>query len=173
MKLSGFSRRLDYAHCRRTPEGLTYCRGSARDVDLPATLNAYALQPAIPSAGGTATTASPHRPYRQYGNVNPSAIGFSIRMSLRTRLTLIRLALIRKPWSFGGRVSRPPYRYLCLHLLFQKLQRALRRAFKAAGMLPYHHPAQGGESTASVTRLMPDHYPRTTARLVSCYALFK
>ena len=131
LKLSGFSRRQDYVRCRRTPEGLAYCRGSARDVDLPAPLNTYALQPAIPSAGGTATTASPHRPYRQYGNVNPSAIGFSLRMSLRTRLTLIRLALIRKPWSFGEGVSRPLYRYLYLHLLFQTLQRGSRPAFDA------------------------------------------
>ena len=42
---------------------------------------------------------------------------------LRSRLTLIRLALIRNPWSFGGRGSRPPYRYLYLHLLFRDLQR--------------------------------------------------
>ena len=51
-----------------------------------------------------------------------SAIGISVRMSLRSRLTLIRLALIRKPWSFGEGVSRPLYRYLYLHLLFQTLQ---------------------------------------------------
>ena len=29
------------------------------------------------------------------------------------------------------------------------------------------------KSIASVVCLMPDYYPRTTARLVSCYALFK
>src|SRR5690606_11257847 len=29
------------------------------------------------------------------------------------------------------------------------------------------------KSTASVLYLMPDYYPRTVARLVSCYALFK
>ena len=51
-----------------------------------------------------------------------SAIGIAIRLSLRSRLTLIRLALIRKPWSFGEGVSRPLYRYLYLHLLFQTLQ---------------------------------------------------
>ena len=51
-----------------------------------------------------------------------SAIGLAVRLSLRARLTLIRLALIRKPWSSGGRVSRPPYRYSYLHLLFRTLQ---------------------------------------------------
>ena len=71
------------------------------------------------------------------GMLTRSAIGISVRMSLRSRLTLIRLALIRKPWSYGGRVSRPPCRYLCLHLLFQQLQHASRRAFSADGMLPY------------------------------------
>ena len=60
-----------------------------------------------------------------------SAIGVAARLSLRSRLTLIRLALIRKPWSFGEGVSRPLYRYLYLHLLFQTLQRGSRLAFDA------------------------------------------
>ena len=30
-----------------------------------------------------------------------------------------------------------------------------------------------GPSGASVVRLTPDYYPRTAARLVSCYALFE
>ena len=55
--------------------------------------------------------------------------GYASRLSLRTRLTLIRLALIRNPWSFGGRVSRPPYRYLYLHLLFRCLQQGSRLTF--------------------------------------------
>ena len=99
----------------------------------------------------------------------PSATSF--RMRLRPRLTLIRLALIRKPWSFGGRVSHPPYRYLCLHLLFRSVHRTSRYGFTPTGMLPYLTPV--GVTIASVTRLMPVHYPRPAARLVSCYALFK
>ena len=55
-------------------------------------------------------------------NINQLSIELRFRLALRTRLTLIRLALIRKPWSFGVRVSRPHYRYLCLHLLFPALQ---------------------------------------------------
>ena len=66
-----------------------------------------------------------------------SAIGIAIRLSLRSRLTLIRLALIRKPWSYGEGVSRPLCRYLCLHLLFQTLQHASGHTFSASGMLPY------------------------------------
>ena len=38
------------------------------------------------------------------------------------------------------------------------------------GMLPYQLLYN---STASVVRLMPVYYPYPTARLVSCYALFK
>ncbi len=58
-------------------------------------------------------------------NINQLSIELRFRLALRTRLTLIRLALIRKPWSFGVRVSRPHYRYSCLHLLFPTLQRPL------------------------------------------------
>ena len=65
----------------------------------------------------------------------PSTSPFGLRV--RSRLTLIRLALIRKPWSFGGQVSRLPYRYLCLHLLFQKVHGNSRIRFAPAGMLPY------------------------------------
>ena len=56
------------------------------------------------------------------GILTGSAIGLAVRLSLRTRLTLIRLALIRKPESCGEGVSHPLYRYLYLHLLFQTLQ---------------------------------------------------
>ena len=106
------------------------------------------------------------------GMLTASSIAVASRLRLRARLTLIRLALIRKPWSYGGRVSRPPYRYLCLHLLFQKLQHASRHAFSAAGMLPYRSCLKH-DPTASVPGLMPDYYPRATARPVSCYALFE
>ena len=74
------------------------------------------------------------------GMLTVSAIGLALRLSLRSRLNLIRLALIRKPWSFGEGVSRPLYRYLYLHLLFQTLQNASRRTFDADwnAPLPIH-----------------------------------
>ena len=68
-----------------------------------------------------------------------SSIGFAVRLILRPRLTLIRLALIRKPQSFGEEVSRFLYRYLYLHLLFHALQPGSSPTFDAHGMLPYHH----------------------------------
>ena len=75
--------------------------------------------------------------YTSTGILTCSSIGLAIRLNLRPRLTLIRLALIRNPWSFGEEVSRLLYRYLYLHLLFQKLQNTSRYFFDVAGMLPY------------------------------------
>ena len=71
------------------------------------------------------------------GILTGSAIGLAVRLSLRTRLTLIRLALIRKPESCGEGVSHPLYRYLYLHLLFQRVQHESPHTFSLAGMLPY------------------------------------
>ncbi len=106
------------------------------------------------------------------GMLTVSSIGVASRRGLRARLTLIRLALIRKPWSYGEGGSRPPCRNLCLHLLFRSLQRGSSRAFNGAGMLPYQPRLKRG-STTSVPDFMPDYYPRATARPVSCYALFE
>ena len=76
-QLSGFSRESDYLHYCWFPKEPAYFQVSARDVDLPASLNAYALQPAIPSAGGSVTAPSPRRPSWKSRNIN--------RVSHRTR----------------------------------------------------------------------------------------
>ena len=55
---SGFSRELAYARCRLT-QAFGVLSGSALAVDLPAAIDAYTLQPAIPSAGGAVTSPSP------------------------------------------------------------------------------------------------------------------
>ena len=86
------------------------------------------------------------------GILTCSSIGRAVRLCLRSRLTLIRLALIRKPWSFGGRVSRPPYRYSYLHLLFHALQQGSSLIFDAAWNAPL--PSIAG-STASARDLCP------------------
>jgi hypothetical protein len=88
------------------------------------------------------------------GNINPLDIGFAVRLRLSARLTLIRLALIRKPCPFGGQVSRLPYRYSCLHLLFRRLHRASKRGFGAAGMLPYRYYIPCGFGSALDARLL-------------------
>ena len=66
----------------------------------------------------------------------PSASPPLQRVRLRTRLTLIRLALIRNPWTSGVRVSHPHCRYLCLHLLFHTLQQTSRFTFNVEWNAP-------------------------------------
>ena len=105
------------------------------------------------------------------GILNRFAIAFAFQLRLRSRLTLIRLALIRNPWVFGGRVSHPSYRYSCLQFLFQKLHHASQRDFYAAGMLPYHSITSDRIHRFG-NQLMPANYRRRIARPVSYYALF-
>ena len=134
--LRGFSWELDYHRCP-IARGRSVLSASPSRADLPAqnittAFNGHCREPAgvsllrLPVAAGTSN-----------GILTVSSIGLGSRLILRSRLTLIRLALIRKPWSFGEGVSRPLYRYLYLHLLFQRLQHASLHTFVAAGMLPY------------------------------------
>jgi hypothetical protein len=44
-----------------------------------------------------------------YGNINPLAIGYAFRPRLRSRLTLSRRTLLRKPRTIGGRDSHPSF----------------------------------------------------------------
>ena len=104
------------------------------------------------------------------GILTVSSIGLAVRLILRTRLTQGRLTLPWKPWSFGEGASHPLYRYLYLHLLFQTLQSTSRYAFDADWNAPLPIIA---DPTASAPDLIPDYYPRTVPRLVSCYALFE
>ena len=52
------------------------------------------------------------------GNINPVPIDYAFRPRLRGRLTLLRLALSRNPWTFGEGVSHPVCRYSCQHSRF-------------------------------------------------------
>ena len=109
-------------------------------------------------------------PQSSTGILTGSSIGIALRLSLRSRLTLIRLALIRNPWSFGEEVFHLLYRYSYLHLLFHTLQQRSPLIFNADnGMLPYRSFRSHGFGK----QLMPDYYPCPTPRPVSCYALFK
>ena len=167
---SGFSRQSAYPHCHRFPKELVYCqvrlfpwiclRKSASTL-----FNRLFRQPAAVSL------LRPHVTLKgSNGILTVSAIGLAVRLNLRTRLTLIRLALIRKPWSFGEGGSHPLYRYLYLHLLFHTLQNGSRHAFNAEWNAPLPIIA---DSIASADNFIPDYYPRPIPRLVSCYALFK
>ena len=119
------------------PEGLPYYRLSAVIPDLPGKTIPTAFNALFRQCAAVSRLRHRIAATKSTGILTrcPSTSPFGSRV--RSRLTLIRLALIRKPWSFGGRVSRPPYRYLCLHLLFQKVHHSSRHSFAPAGMLPY------------------------------------
>ena len=63
--------------------------------------------------------------HRWCRNINLLSITYAFRPRLRDRLTLGKLTLPRKPWTFGECVSHPFSRYSCLHNLFQNLQQSL------------------------------------------------
>ena len=127
------------------------------------------------SVGGrrfrSSVPASQPRRVRECSPVAHRAAPPSQRRALRSRLTLIRLALIRNPWSSGARVSHPRCRYSCLHLPFRTLHEASRPRFQAVRNAPLPTPTRRPLSSAA--RFMPVHYPHPPARLVSCYALFE
>ena len=157
LKLRGFSREHGYRRCRLAQGlGVLSRLGSARGFacaprHLPR-FNGLFRQPA-----GVSLLRHPFAVTAGSGMFTASSIAVASRLRLRSRLTLIRLALIRKPWSYGGKVSRLPYRYLCLHLLFNALQHASRHTFNAHRMLPYQ----------SCTGMIPRLRYRAYARLLS------
>ena len=106
-----------------------------------------------------------------YRTINLFSITYAFRPRLRDRLTLSRLTLPRKPWTFGVPVSHRHYRYSCQHGLFCPVQPSLRSTFDPGRMLPYHPSCD--ESAASVMRLAPLNFRRRPTRPVSCYAFFK
>ena len=95
--LSGFSREQDYACYHRAPKGLAYCQGRiciriCLYTSTPTPFNRLFRQPAMLSL-------LRHRIalYGSNGILTVSAIGCAVRLLLRTRLTLGRLTLPRKP----------------------------------------------------------------------------
>ena len=135
----------------------------------------YTLQPTVPSVGGSVTPRSLLPPSRRLRILDRMSIGYPSRVPLRSRLTLIRLALIRNPWAGGARVL-PRVVVTHAYIFFSGRSRippGIPSTLSA--MLPYH--CTRVQSLASVQVFMPVHHPRVTARLVSrlvsCYALFK
>ena len=165
---SGFSWESDYPRCLLARR-LAVLSSSAQRPDLPGLRIPTLFNGLFRQSAAVSLLRPRFTPGDSNGIFTVSSIGSASRLPLRSRLTLIRLALIRNPWSFGGRVSRPPYRYSYLHLLFHALQQRSSSIFNAHGMLPYHPSRIHGFGTG----FMPDYYPRRIARLVSCYALFK
>ena len=173
IKFSGFSREPDYLHYRLAARARrTLPFQHPRRICLPRIylrgLTHYSV-----SARECHFSVSTITPMVSNGMLTVSSIGCALRLFLRSRLTLIRLALIRNPWSCGGEVSRLPCRYLYLHLLFRCLQSGSRLTFCGSRNAPLPISAIMRRFHVFGTGLMPDYYPCGITRLVSCYALFK
>ena len=131
----------------------------------------YVLQRAIPSARGCVTSRSHTLLHHECRNINRLAIGFASRLLLRSRLTLIRLTLFRKPGVFGVNISIfivVTYAYI---FFSNRSSNPHESPSTLVGMLPYHAPCDASLASAAV--LMPGHHPCNSARPVSCYALFE
>ena len=111
------------------PEGAPYYPVSAHRVDLPAQRLPTRFNVLFRQHADVSLLRRHFTLHTGNGIFTVCPSGIALRLPLRSRLTLIRLALIRNPWSLGGRVSRPPYRYLYLHLLFHYLQQSSRFTF--------------------------------------------
>ena len=121
---SGFSWESDYPRCLLARR-LAVLSSSARRPDLPGLRIPTLFNGLFRQSAAVSLLRPRFTPGDSNGIFTVSSIGSASRLPLRSRLTLIRLALIRKPWSFGVEVSRLHYRYLYLHLLFQMLQHEL------------------------------------------------
>jgi hypothetical protein len=128
------------------------------------------------------------------GNINPVPIDYAFRPRLRGRLTLLRLALSRNPWTFGEGVSHSLYRYSCQHSRFRSLHRMPHGPASQKAPLPAHLPIaeevnrRDARSRNAPLPRAPKCTPRASAhglspvtsspqdsltRPVSCYAFFK
>ena len=138
---------MRYGHLDSSSRGFSWKHGISRfiphtgivitsqrldgEADFP-TSPAYRLKSRIPTRDRPTLLRTPLTslpPLRWYRNINLFSIAYAFRPQLRHRLTLSRLPLPRKPWTYGVPVSHRHYRYSCLHKLFQYLQWSLRSTF--------------------------------------------
>ena len=129
-KFSGFSWKSDYVHIH-SAEALWYYQVQLK-ARICLCLSTSTLFNELFRQFAGLSLLRPHiTSISSTGILTCSSIGFAIRLYLRPRLTLNRLALFRKPQSSGEGVSHPLYRYLYLHLLFLTLQHRLSYTFNA------------------------------------------
>ena len=132
---SGFSWESDYPRCLLARR-LAVLSSSAQRPDLPGLRIPTLFNGLFRQSAAVSLLRPRFTPGDSNGIFTVSSIGSASRLPLRSRLTLIRLALIRKPWSYGEGGFRPLYRYLYLPLLFHTLQSASRLAFNTVWNAP-------------------------------------
>ena len=155
--LSGFSWEPDY-HRYSIARGLSILSVSARQADLPTRRLPTSFNLRFRRQAGVSLLRLHIAPISSNGIFTVSSIGYAVRLRLRARLTLIRLAF---PAPFIV-----TYTYIC---------------FSESSSRPRGRPSSPPECSPTMSYdihsfgkgLMPDYYPCKTPRLVSCYALFK
>ena len=73
-------------------------------------------------------------------NINLVPIDYAFRPRLRGRLTLLRLALSRNPWTFGESVSHTLYRYSRQHSHYPSLHGNPHRPASSPNPMSTHRP---------------------------------
>ena len=106
LKLSEFSRKYVWDHYPLVRR-LTVLSGFSSSGGFAYQNYTYAIQRPIPSGRRSYTLSSSHRNKCQYRNINLLSIDYAFRLRLRSRLTLIRLALIKETLVYW-RVGFPP-----------------------------------------------------------------
>ena len=166
VELSGFSRRHAYPRCHSGPKPLAYSQvrlggWTSLPPSAPTPFNRPFRLPAEVSLPRprVARMASA-------GILTGSSICLAFRLIIRLRLTPGRLTSPGNPWSCGGGESHPPYRYLCLHLLFLTLHARSRARFGADRNAPLPIlEVSRGFSASLHTRLLSMPDPSTSELL--------
>ena len=150
-------------------------RFDGRRICLPATLRGYPrttiarVALAYPVPPSVITTGT------WYRNINLLSIAYAFRPRLRSRLTLSRLALLRNPCAFGGRVSHSPFVTHAGILTSHASTTGLRRRFTGERTLSYRAfaPAASVVSLSPVTFSAPEHLTSELLRTLSRVAASK
>src|SRR5205823_10617912 len=112
-----------------------------------------------------------------YGNINPLAIGYAFRPRLRSRLTLSRRTLPRKPWTISGGDSHPSFVTHAGILTSQGSTAGFPRRFTAMGTLSYRASCDAPEASVAslspVTLSAPEHLTSELLRTLSRMAASK
>jgi hypothetical protein len=128
--------------------------------DLPGSAS-YVLTPGRPSPGFPYPSSSPHSVITDatwYGNINPLAIDYAFRPRLRSRLTLSRRTLLRKPWTIGGGDSHPSFVTHAGILTSRASTTRLRGRFAGVGTLSYRVRVPKDTHTRSFGDLLEPRY---------------
>ena len=111
-----------------------------------------------------------------YGNINPLAIDYAFRPRLRSRLTLSRRTLLRKPWTIGGEDSHLSFVTHAGILPSRTSTAGLPRRFTGPRTLSYRvqcTPAASVSSLSPVTFSAPEHLTSELLRTLSRVAASK